>query len=119
MILEEGVQDAAAILRQAAELSDDTQAAIVEHLKQSYSDQTLRMAATIMINALVFHQNLAGQHGVKNLSQVATAGVLTQASVLEEWQKILGVNYWSIFNIASDLLALHQPARAWRWTRCG
>ena len=109
MILEEGVQDAAAYLRQAAEISEDTQAAIVEHLKQSYDDQTLRMAATIMINALVFHQNLAGQHGVKNLTQVATDGVLTQADVLEEWQKILSVNYWSIFNIASDLLRSINP----------
>ena len=109
MILEEGVQDAAAILRQAAELSEDTQAAIVEHLKQSYSDQTLRMAATIMINALVFHQNLAGQHNVKNLDQIATDGVLTQSGVLGEWQKILGVNYWSIFNIASELLRSINP----------
>ncbi len=109
-ILEEGVQDAAAILRQAAELSEDTKAGIVEYLKQSYSDQMLRMAATILVNALVFHQNLAGQHGVKNLTQIASAdGVLTQADVLEEWQKILGVNYWSIFNIASDLLRSINP----------
>ena len=110
MILEEGVQDAAAILRLAADQNEDTQAAIVGYLKQSYDDQTLRMAATIMVNALVFHQNLAGQHGVKNLTQVASAdGVLTQANVLEEWQKILGVNYWSIFNIASDLLRCINP----------
>ena len=109
MILEEGVQDAAAILRQAAELSGDTQTAIIEHLKQPYSEQTLRMAATIMVNALVFHQNLAGQHGVRNLSQIATTGVLTPASVLDEWQKILGVNYWSIFSIASDLLRSINP----------
>ena len=108
-ILEEGVQDAAAILRQAAELSDDTQTAIIEHLKQPYSEQTLRMAATIMVNALVFHQNLAGQHGVRNLSQIAPSGVLTPASVLDEWQKILGVNYWSIFSIASDLLRSINP----------
>ena len=108
-ILEEGVQDAAAILRQAAELSGDTQTEIIEHLKQPYSEQTLRMAATILVNALAFHQNLAGQHGVRNLDQIATAGVLTQASVLEEWQKILGVNYWSIFNIASDLLRSINP----------
>ena len=52
-ILEEGVQDAAAILRQAAELSGDTQTEIIEHLKQPYSEQTLRMAATILVNALV------------------------------------------------------------------
>ena len=109
MILEEGVQDAAAILRQSAELSEDTHTAIIEHLKQPYSEQTLRMAATILVNALVFHQNLAGQHGVKNLDQLASDGILTQASVLEEWQKILGVNYWSIFNIASDLLRSINP----------
>ena len=109
MILEEGVQDAAAYLRQAAELSEDTKLAIVEHLKQSYDDQTLRMAATIMINALVFQQNLAGQHGVKNLAQIASNGGLTQASVLNEWQKILSVNYWSIFSIASDLLRSINP----------
>ena len=108
-ILEEGVQDAAAILRQAAELSEDTQAAIIEHLKQPYSEQTLRMATTILVNALVFHQNLAGQHGVRNLDQITSDGVLTQASVLEEWRKILGVNYWSIFNIASDLLRSVNP----------
>ncbi len=108
-ILEDGVQDAAAILRQAVELSGDTQTAIIEHLKQPYSEQTLRMAATIMVNALVFHQNLAGQHGVRNLEQIASDGVLTQASVLDEWRKILGVNYWSIFNIASELLRSINP----------
>ena len=108
-ILEEGVQDAAAILRQAEALTGETQMAIPEHLKQPYSEQTLRMAATIMVNALVFHQNLAGQHGVRNLEQVASDGVLTQAGVLEEWRKILGVNYWSIFNIASDLLCSINP----------
>ena len=108
-ILEDGVQDTAAILRQAEGLSGETQTAITEHLKQPYSEQTLRMAATIMINALVFHQNLAGQHGVRNLDQIASDGVLTQASVLEEWRRILGVNYWSIFNIASDLLRSINP----------
>ena len=108
-ILEEGVQDAAAILRQAEDLIGDTQAAIPRHLKQPYSEQTLRMAATIMVNALVFHQNLAGQHDVKNLEQIARDGVLTQAGVLEEWRKILGVNYWSIFNIASELLRSINP----------
>ena len=108
-ILEEGVQDTAAILRQAEALTGETQMAIPEHLKQPYSEQTLRMAATIMVNALVFHQNLAGQHGVRNLEQIASDGVLTQAGVLEEWRKILGVNYWSIFNIASELLRSINP----------
>ncbi len=108
-ILEEGVQDAATILRQASELSDDTKFAIANHLKQGHGDQTLRMAATILINALVFHQNLAGRHGVRNLDQIASDDVLTSANVLDEWRKILEVNYWSIFSIASDLLQSINP----------
>ena len=107
-ILEAGVSDAAAILLQAEALRG-TQTAISDHLKQTHGEQTLRMAATIMVNALVFHQNLAGQHGVRNLDQIASDGVLTQGGVLEEWRKILGVNYWSIFNIASDLLRSINP----------
>ncbi len=112
-ILEDGVNDAAAILRQASELSDDTKQAITEHLKQDYGDQTLRMAATIMINALTFHLNLAGQHGVKNLNEILVDGKLTPTGVLEEWRKILGVNYWSIFSIAGDLLrSINPPSMA-------
>ena len=110
-VLEEGVQYAAAILRQAVDLRDDTQARITGHLKQPYSEQTLRMAATILINALVFHQNMVGQHGVKSLDDVEKEndGILTLSDVLAEWRKILGVNYWSIFSIASDLLVSISP----------
>ena len=74
-ILQVGVQDAAAKLREAAEYSDDTKQAIPARLKQDYSEQTLRMAATIIINALVFHENLAGQHGVRSLEDIKLYGV--------------------------------------------
>ena len=112
-ILEQGVQGAAMILRQACEYTDGTDAAIAGHLKQAYGDQTLRMAATIMINALVFHENLSGQYDVRNLDQIEEDGVLTRGDVLEEWRKILRVNYWSIFSIARDLLTdINPPAMA-------
>jgi len=111
-ILAAGVQDAADILRAAAERGEDAQAEIVRHLKQPYGEQTLRMAATIMINALVFHQNLAGQRGVRNLDQIAPDGALNQSDLLAEWRKILDINYWSIFSVASDLLRSVNPPRA-------
>ena len=109
-ILERGIDEAAGILREAAELREDTKGAIEQHLKQEYSSQTLRMAAAIMINALVYHQNLAGQHGVLSPTQLehGPAG-LTEANVLAEWRKILQVNYWSIFHIASELLVSINP----------
>ena len=108
-ILESSISDAGVILRQAAELSDDTKFEIVKLLKQEYGDQTLRMAAAIMINALVFHQNIAGQHGVKSLDQLQNDGILTRSSVLDEWRKILNVNYWSIFHVAGQLLVNINP----------
>ena len=108
-ILEAGISDAGAILRQAAEMSDDTKFEIVKLLKQEYGDQTLRMAAAIMINALVFHQNIAGQHGVKSLDQLENGEVLTRSSLLAEWRKILDVNYWSIFHVAGQLLRNINP----------
>ncbi len=109
--LEWGVQNVAAIMREAVMLRDDTQGRITQRLKQPYSEQTLRMAATILINALVFHENMVGQHGVKSLNDVETDndGILPISLVLAEWRKILRVNYWSIFNIASDLLLCINP----------
>ena len=111
-ILAHGVQDAADILRAAAERAEDTQAEIVRHLKQPYGEQTLRMAATIMINALVFHQNLAGQRGIRNLDQIAPDGNIVPSELLAEWRKILNINYWSIFSVAGDLLRSVNPPRA-------
>ena len=108
-ILEYGISSAGAILRQAVEMSDDTKIEVVKLLKQEYGDQTLRMAAAIMINALVFHQNIAGQHGVKSLDQLENGEVLTRSSLLAEWRKILDVNYWSIFHVAGQLLRNINP----------
>lgn len=109
-ILERGINEAAGYLHQAARLREATGPAIEEHLKQEYGFQTVRMAAAIMINALVYHENLAGQHDVRSLGQLASdvAGV-SRSNVLAEWRKILQVNYWSIFRIASDLLVNINP----------
>ena len=112
-ILEQGVQDAAALLRQAVDLSDDTQDAITRLLKQPYGEQTLRMAATIIVNALVFHASLAGRHGVKNFEDLTKQGVMLRSDLLEEWRQILTINYWSIFSIARDLLrSINPPSKA-------
>ena len=58
---------------------------------------------------MVFHENLAGQHGVRSLGQIKSEGVLTQSAIVDEWDKILKVNYWSIFSIARELLLDCNP----------
>ena len=116
--LQRGVANAAAILMEAVSLTDHTGEVIAEHLKQDFDIQTARIAATIMINALVFHQNLAGQYGLLNPTQVMAARDATQWRMVQEWDKILDINYWSIFHVARQMLIdINPPVYAGRMLR--
>ena len=70
--------------------------------------QTAKMCATMLINAFAYQQNLSGHHtDIVDMETVRTnRGVreLTKTIVIQEWEKILDVNYWPIFRIALDLL---------------
>ena len=99
-----GIGASATILREACEVSESTKEAITDILKQDYSDQTLRMTATIMINALVYQLSLSGRPGIPNYNDAMYLGSPIAPEFLRQWYKILEVNYWSIFKIAVDLL---------------
>jgi hypothetical protein len=77
-------------------------------LKQEANLQTFRMAATILINAFVFQENLAGRsdglEDVQSLDEMNSGSGMTKALVIAEWSKILKINYWPIFGIARSLL---------------
>lgn len=79
-------------------------------LCQEDSDQTRRMATTILANAFMFHENLAHGPGelatIRNLDELRGAGQLTKGYVLAEWRAILKVNYWPIFDIACNIFEL-------------
>lgn len=82
---------------------------IAAELKQAYSMQTWSMVGLILINALVFHELLAGRDNlapVPMLSQITDGhdGRLPKAAVLQAWQQILDVNYWPIFDLAKRVL---------------
>ena len=116
--LQHGVADAAAILMEAVSLTEGTDEAIAEHLKQDFDLQTARIAATIMINALVFHQNLAGQHGLRSPTRMLSDRDLNQWQMVQEWDQILNLNYWSIFNVARRMLVdINPPVYASRMLR--
>ena len=99
-----GIGASATILREACEVSESTKEAITDILKQDYSDQTLRMTATIMINALVFHLSLSGRHGIPNFNDACPQGIPVSGLMQRQWHEILNINYWSLFKIAVDLL---------------
>ena len=115
-IIERSADDLVAGVGEAAQLLSDMAVSnpaavhrVSTHLLQEDGEQTRRMAATILANAFVFHESLAGGPG--DLSEVKTVdelrdsdGTLNKSDILSEWRKILKVNYWPIFDIARRIL---------------
>ena len=58
------------MLCEAAELVSSTGDAVAEELKQDFDEQTAKMAATIIVNALMFQENLSGYYDVRSVSQM-------------------------------------------------
>ena len=96
-----------------------------EKADQNAREQTAKMTAAMLINALAFQQNLAGfsaevevdghteTRTIKSLGQVREAtGGLHPDDVIAEWDNILSINYWPIFHIAKRLLLLIPPIAA-------
>lgn len=102
-ILQHAVQDSAAQLRRSA--STDVLMGIANCLCQEDGEQTTRMATAILANAFIFQTAIAGNHGVEDPSSLrGSLGRASKPKILDSWQRVLKVNYWPIFKIASDLL---------------
>ena len=105
--LQQGVIAASERLSETIELRPDVGPWIAERVHQQDGLQTRRMAMAIVTNALVFHANLAGSHGVQHLDALRTtySGRFSKIAVLDEWRKILRVNYYPIFDIAHQIMS--------------
>lgn len=112
-----GVSEAAGLLEEMAKTHMGAIHKISEELCQEDSDQTRRMAATILANAFVFQETLAGGPGelarVNSIDQLRGSKVgLCKSAILSEWRKILKVNYWPIFDIARRILEVIPAAES-------
>jgi len=115
--LETGVARAAKIIRRRPERRGTADLErIAEILHQRDGEQTTRMAAAILANALVVHSAIAGVapdiRRITDPSMRNAEGVLLQAEVLTTWREILDVNYWPIFSVACDILGTLDEAVA-------
>ena len=107
--LVEGVSEAAALLKDMAIAHPGALKKICEELRQQDGEQTRRMATTILANALVFHESLARGEGdlydVRTLEELrGKHGGVNKGEVIDDWKRILKVNYWPIFDIARRIL---------------
>ncbi len=106
-----GVSEAAGRLAEIANQNSEAVEKIAKELYQEDGEQTRRMATTILANAFVFHETLAGAlPKVNSIDELRGKSSLNKSSVLAEWQKILLVNYWPIFDIARRILE-HVPVQ--------
>ncbi len=108
--LEKGIDRAASILTALADSKPGVISSIAKLLGMSEVIQTYRMAGAIVANAMVFHERLAGQHGVEPLSLLCSASAGSpKSNMLDAWARILEVNYFPIFALARDIVE-HLPA---------
>lgn len=114
--LEIGVQRAAAWLEEMTANHPAAMRKIAAALHQQDGPQTRRMAAAILANALMFHEHLANGPGglaeVRSLDELRGSSSFTKSAILLEWQKILKVNYWSIFDISRRILEAMPTVRS-------
>ena len=103
-ILENGISETAVQLREATTSRPDINARIAETLRQEDGEQTSRMAMAIIANALTFQTMLAGAFDIRTIDELRRQGVIPKSAVLREWERILEINYWPIFHIASGVL---------------
>ena len=106
-----GVATAANGLSLDAKKFPDAPRKIAEVLNQAETEQTNRMAMTIIGNALIFHATVAGAHDIQPIEALRrqSDGKPSKSKVLQCWDRILReVNYWPIFHVASMLL---EPIR--------
>ena len=113
----EGVSESAGLIEEMANSHPSSIHKISEALHQEDGSQTRRMAMTILANAFVFHESLAGGPGgladVKTIEELrGPDGDLSKAEVLTEWRKILEINYWPIFDIARRILTVIPTAES-------
>ena len=118
-VLESGIRDAADRFSTFHPKKGEGRGArLAAVLKQSddANGQTRRMAMTVLLNALVFHESLAqadfrvqAPDGPRNVRSIATflgalAAFVDRDGLLTEWEAILKRNYQPIFGLAREIL---------------
>ena len=104
--MEKAVRSTAAMLEADEQGYPDQGRKIGAALHQKEGEQTYRMAMAMVVNALVFHEVVAGSHDIERVEKLPKVdGVVKQQALIDEWRRILEeVNYWPIFATARQVL---------------
>ncbi len=104
--LERGIDNAAAVLTELNGTRPAINIEIARVLGMENVEQTRRMAAAIVANAMVFHERIVGMHpdaDIMTLSAIERSGT-PNAQLIAMWNRILEINYFPIFDIARRII---------------
>lgn len=104
-----GVNEAAGLLDEIIRTRPSTIKELGDELRQgdNGTEQIQRVVATIFANAFIFQESLSRGEGelatIRSLEDLRVKG-LTKHAVIDEWDAILRINYYPIFDIASRVM---------------
>ena len=104
---EEGISQAAGSLRSHFKHADGraTLDKIAAALHLHDSEQVSVMAVAIVANALVFQSAVSVSLGTPTIEELRRpGGAIAVTDILTTWRRILDINYWPIFAVASNVL---------------
>ena len=103
--LQDGITIASTVFDEMVTTRPDICPAVARLLEMTENPRTRRMACAIIANAMLFHERLAGRHGVKPLDRICGSGLDNpHHTIIEAWNSILAFNYLDIFEIARSIL---------------
>lgn len=83
---------------------------ISEVLHQESSEQTWKMAASIVVNAFLFQEAIAAHHSTPDLDAVRSrsrrSGDMSKREIIRAFEQIMEVNYVPIFSVALEIIRL-------------
>ncbi|MDE0094049.1 MAG: hypothetical protein OXO49_06070 [Gammaproteobacteria bacterium] len=103
--LDQAVSQCASMIEDSSDIANRK---VAEVLCQESGEQTLRMAMSILANALLFHATITKEYDIPAVADFTTISkTFLSTDLLTTWRFILeNINYWPIFALAHDLLAL-------------
>ena len=108
--LEHCIQNAAIVMDEDAEARRGLYNRIANLLGMSNVPLTRQVAGAILMNALAFHERIAGMQENEEIEPLEPlfrrAFLNPLGSVLDEWEKILDINYYPIFAVAHKILIM-------------
>ncbi len=107
--LQEGVQELAEGVRRAGARLFRSQGALARVAKTfgtQPGDETAHMAALVITNAMIFQYRLADDDlRIQPVSQARVAGRFARRRLLDQWDAILNIDYYPIFNMARSVVS--------------